>query len=174
MEIWKDIPGYEGRYQASSEGRIRSLDRERYQTKGGVTTRFGSIKGRVLKPAVNRRGYLHVVLRANGKSNDHEVHCLIASAFIGPRPAGDIQVRHLDGNRLNNAQENLAYGTRSENQLDLYTYRGYHHRLTAKDVKDIRARLQRGETGREIAGMYSTTESNISCIKKGGTYRWLE
>lgn len=172
-ETWKDIPGYEELYQASSEGRIRSKRRARYRIRNGVTERFGMTKERVLKEAFNKNGYGHVVLRRNGKSESKEVHLLIALAFLGPRPNGDAQIRHLDGNPRNNRVENLRYGTRSENQIDLYDYRGYHHRLSAKDVHDIRARLARGETGRSIAKLYSTTESNISSIKHGGTYKWL-
>lgn len=166
-EVWKDIPGYEGTYQVSSLGRVRSLDR---LAEGKKHT---ALKGRVLRAAVNRRGYLHVTLRKNGRSVSREVHVLVASAFLGLRGKEDEQVRHLDGNQLNNKVSNLRYGTRSQNQLDTYDYRGYHHKLTVSDVKDIRRRLSLGETGRSIAKRYGVGESNISCIKHGGTYRWL-
>jgi hypothetical protein len=100
FETWAPIPGYEGRWEASTEGRIRSLPRPR--TKGGI-----------LKQRVNKRGYLSVTL---GRET-HEVHRLIASAFLGPKPP-DCEVRHVDRDRLNTRASNLAYGTRSQNNLD--------------------------------------------------------
>lgn len=99
-ESWSPIPGYEGRWEASTEGRIKSLPRRR--TRGGV-----------LKQRVNKRGYLAVAL---GRET-HEVHRLIALTFLGERPEG-METRHVDGNPLNCCASNLAYGTRSENVRD--------------------------------------------------------
>ncbi len=99
-EAWVPVPGYEGRWDVSSQGRVRSIPRRR--TRGGEL---------VLR--VNKRGYLSVTL---GREK-HEVHRLVALAFLGPRPEG-MEVRHLDGERLNCRVDNLAYGTRSENNFD--------------------------------------------------------
>jgi hypothetical protein len=123
---------------------------------------------------VNKRGYRSVVLRKDGKDITREVQVLVALAFLGRRAPGDEQVRHLDGDRLNNRVENLRYGTRSQNQLDTYEYRGRHHRLTPEDVQDIRRRLEAGEKGRAIAKLYGVCESNVSAIKHGGTFAWLK
>ena len=172
-EIWRDIPGYEGRYQVSNLGRVKSLPR--------VTTRVESsgrkvaqpILGRILRDSTNKSGYRYVVLRSGGKSVTREVHVLVAAAFLGPRPNEEQQVRHLNGNRLDCSVENLSYGTRSQNQLDLYDYRGFHHRLTPDDVLEIRRRLELGETGRSLAKEFGVCESNISAIKHGGTFKWL-
>lgn len=113
-EEWRDIPGYEGKYQASNLGRIRSLDR-RVPCCHGATR---LVQGRVLKPAGSKRDpHLYVVL-GHGASGSL-VHKLVALTFLGPRPAG-YDVRHLDGNPLNNRADNLAYGTRTENILDVY------------------------------------------------------
>lgn len=100
LETWAPIPGYEGRWEASTEGRIRSIPRRR--TKGGL-----------LKLSVNKRGYLSVTLG----DHKHEVHRLVALTFLGPRPPG-LETRHVDGDPLNARASNLAYGTRSENVLD--------------------------------------------------------
>lgn len=70
MEIWKDIDGYEGLYQISNEGNVKSLN---YSHTG---------KERLLKPASNRGGYLHVQLCKDGKVKHHTVHRLVAQAFI--------------------------------------------------------------------------------------------
>lgn len=109
-EEWRDITGpwagCEGRYEVSSKGRVRSL----------LRTRNDGPLIRVLSrnPAT---GYLQVCLSTSLGVQTATVHGLVAWAFCGPRPA-DLEVRHLDGNKLNNAPSNLAYGTRSENAQD--------------------------------------------------------
>ena len=109
-ENWKDIPGFEGRYQASDAGRVRSVDRRvRLVAHGVETTRLA--RGRILRPAPSRSGHLSVVL---GRSNTRGVHTLVMRAFVGEPPEGN-EVLHLDHNPTNNALANLRYGTRSEN-----------------------------------------------------------
>lgn len=111
-EIWKDIPGFEGRYQASNFGRVRSVDRDvRVVTsQAGETTRRA--KGRVLRPAALRSGHLCVVLGRDGGTKG--VHWCVARAFFGLPPAGH-EVLHLDHDPTNNAVSNLRYGTRGDN-----------------------------------------------------------
>ncbi|WP_168714674.1 NUMOD4 motif-containing HNH endonuclease [Streptomyces sp. A0592] len=104
MAEWRPIPGYEHTYEVSDTGQINSKARPR--TRGGL-----------LKLKVNARGYWAVSLVAGGVQTTHEVHRLVALAFLGPRPP-QAQVRHLDGDRLNCSAENLAYGTHSDNLLD--------------------------------------------------------
>lgn len=168
-EVWKDIPGYEGMYQVSNMGRVKSLPR--VVPHGSSKT---TIRERILRPGINRRGYRSVVLRREGKSITREVHVLVASAFLGKRTEKDEQIRHLNGIPTDNRAGNLAYGTRSQNQIDVYDYRGYHHRLTPTEVLDIRARLALGETGRMLAREYKVCDSMISAIKHREVYQWLE
>lgn len=172
-EIWKDIPGYEGRYQASNLGRVKSLPRvvTRVESSGRIVKQ--SIRERILRDSINKRGYRYVVLRKDGQSVTREVHVLVAASFLGPRPDAGQQVRHLNGNSLDCSAKNLSYGTRSQNQLDLYDYRGFHHRLTPDNVLEIRKQLAHGETGRNLAQTFGVCESNISAIKHGGTFKWL-
>ena len=173
-EIWKDIPGYEGRYQVSDAGRVRSIGRSYTRVfKTGRTIRQ-RLPERVLKPGTNQHGYQYVTLRRSGKSFTREVHKLVAVAFLPQQEKPKIQVRHLDGNRLNNRIANLAWGTASENQLDLYAYRGYHHRLTPENVREIRAELNRGAKGRDLASRFGVSESNISEIKHRRSFTWLK
>lgn len=108
METWKSIPGYEGRYEVSDEGRVRSLDRY-VPCFTPPRTRF--VKGQVLRPGRTTSGHLTVAL---GKGNSVWVHSLVARAFLGPRPDG-MEVLHGDHNPANNVLCNLHYGTRSEN-----------------------------------------------------------
>lgn len=110
MEQWKAVQGYEGLYEVSSHGRVRSLDRP---WRPGIR----SFKGKELKPQKKKRGYYAVALNKNGISLIAKIHSLVAESFIGPRPDGE-EVRHRDSNPLNNRLENLVYGTRSDNVRD--------------------------------------------------------
>lgn len=129
------------------------------------------VRGQVLKPAASKHNpHLYVVL--GHKAAGSLVHQLVARTFHGPHPKGQ-EVRHLDGNPRNNRADNLAYGTRTENILDVYRVGKAWRKLTASDVKAIRERLKIGETGASIARDYNVGESCISAIKHGRTYRWL-
>lgn len=97
--MFKDIPGYEDRYSATEDGIIWSLLRDRQ-----------------LNPSLDSKGYQQVSLYWHGKKY-FLVHHLIAITFIGPKLKG-LEVRHLDGNCLNNHVDNLVYGTHSENMYD--------------------------------------------------------
>lgn len=110
MEILKDIPGHEGRYQVSDEGRVRSLDRlVRVVCQGIDTVRIA--KGKVLRPGRNGSGHVTVAL---GKGNSRQVHQLVLEAFVGQCPSG-CEVLHLNHCHADNRLANLRYGTRSEN-----------------------------------------------------------
>ena len=109
---WRDIPGYEGYYQVSDNGDVRSLDRK-------IINRLGhelSLKGKSLKPKKDYE-YLRVELNIHGEAKLFFIHRLVLLAFVGEIPEG-MQCRHLDGDATNNNLSNLAYGTVSENQLD--------------------------------------------------------
>lgn len=100
-EFWKPVVGFEGLYDVSSWGRVRSLPRER-------------TSGRVLRPKFDHKGYVRVSL---GKGNVRQVHRLVLEAFSGPAGAGR-EGAHLDGNPSNNRLENLAWKTSAENKAD--------------------------------------------------------
>lgn len=108
MEIWKDIPGYEGLYQASNFGRIRSLDRLRHFYDGAKGNHYRKYKGRILKQFFTTTGYYMVVLSKDGIESSQKVHQLVAKAFL-PNPKGYKQINHKDENPLNNHLENLEW-----------------------------------------------------------------
>lgn len=131
MEIWKDIPGYEGKYQASSLGRIRSLDRQ-IGTPGTVGCKF--MKGRVLRPGPTKDGHLYVVL--GREAHGAPVHTLVALTFLGPRPEV-ADVCHNDGDPTNNKLDNLRCDTRTNNILDVYRTGGRWRKLSLEDMQAI-------------------------------------
>ena len=112
-ERWKPVNGYEGIYEVSSHGRVRSVDRIVTRSDGQVR----SLKGKLLRTPLNQRGYQVVTLCIHGKCRVRTVHSLVAETFIGTRPEG-MEVCHNDGNPTNNHVANLRYGTRSDNILD--------------------------------------------------------
>lgn len=106
-EIWKDIKDYEGLYQISNMGRVKSLPK----LKKTPTTTFMT-KERIKKPCICK-GYLRLGLKKNGHTKSFFVHCLVAQAFIGD--ANGLTVNHKDENKLNNRADNLEYMTLAEN-----------------------------------------------------------
>lgn len=112
-EVWKSIPGYEGVYEVSNLGRVRSLDRY-VRCRGNGRRLF---RGRVLSGKYDRDGYHLVSLNLEGKEFTAKAHRLVLLAFVGPCPSGHV-VRHLDGDPGNNSLDNLAYGTYLDNSED--------------------------------------------------------
>lgn len=105
-EEWRDVVGYEGLYQVSSEGRVKSLER---------TDRFGRVvKERVLKQDVTHDGYLRVCLYASDKRKWFRVHRLVCEAFR-ENPEDKPEVNHIDEDKTNNNAVNLEWCTRKEN-----------------------------------------------------------
>lgn len=110
-EKWRPVVGFEGAYEVSALGNVRSVARVVTKAARGVA----HYKGKLLKPGIASSGYPSVVLgRAGGT---HNVHVLVATAFIGPCPAG-YEVRHKDGTRSNPNLDNLEYGSRLDNISD--------------------------------------------------------
>jgi len=112
---WKDIPGYEGSYQASDSGEIRSVTRDVvYAASHKARAYTKRVEGRVLRPGPSNFGHLSVVL---GRRNTRMVHELVLSTFAGPRPA-KYECCHINGIPTDNRLENLRWGTRSDNIRD--------------------------------------------------------
>lgn len=109
-EIWKDIPGYEGLYQASNLGTIRSLDRY----VNGVGGHFKKIKGRIMTGGMYSNGYSLVVLSKNSSTVTTSKHILVAKAFL-PNPENKRCVNHKNSIRTDNNVSNLEWVTHKEN-----------------------------------------------------------
>ena len=108
-EEWRDVVGYEGLYQVSSMGRVKSLERKVPKGYGERT-----VKERILKPKTNRYGYLIVGLYAGGKRKMFFVHRLVCQAFHD-NPDNKLDVNHINENKTDNRACNLEWCTRREN-----------------------------------------------------------
>lgn len=138
-EIWKDVAGFEGYYQISNFGRVRSLDRIKCD---GIR-----MKGRIKKTHLDSCGYEMVQLRKDGAIKHMSIHRLVATAFI-PNPNNLPQVNHIDEVRNHNTIDNLEwcsvvynqnYGHRKEKaSANSSGEKNSNHRLTEKDVLSIR------------------------------------
>lgn len=114
LEVWKDIPGYEGWYQVSNMGRVRSVDRviEQVSSHGGMIIRH--VKGHAITPTDNGNGYKIVGLRKNQDRKNFYVHRLVANAFIANADKKPV-INHLDYDKSNNSFLNLEWTTQLEN-----------------------------------------------------------
>lgn len=175
-ETWKAVPGFEGLYEVSDMGRVRTVER----TVTGFWGRGRGLKTRLvrqheMRAYVNtaRGGYRYVNLHKDGLQHMRRVAVLVAAAFLGPRPEGR-QVCHCDGNPANDVLANLRYGTPKENSADKLLHgtqtRGEQHvsaRLTHADVVRIK-------TGREaadvLAAEFGVHPGHINNIRRG--VRW--
>lgn len=105
-EAWKSIPGYEGRYEVSDHGNVRSL-----------LGWNGLPIPHPISQHVNHKGYMRVCLTKDGKAKTWFVHVLVLLAFVGPKNA-KLQTRHRDGQPAHNVLSNLQYGTKRQNLQD--------------------------------------------------------
>lgn len=155
-EEWRDIEGYEGLYQVSNLGRVRSLDRL-VNNHSGLKR---SIKGHVLKDTLcNNRGHRKIEIQKNKKRRSFLVHRLVALAFL-PNPKKKSEVNHIDANVENNNVSNLEWVTPEENREH---YRRYHKQHVAfyydksKKKNKYYCRLYYGKMSFSL-GYYSTKE----------------
>lgn len=166
-EIWKDIPGYEGEYQVSNAGRVRSLPRLRRQKSKAGNMHDHMCPGKILKPRAKESGHLQVQLR----SRNRMVHQLVLLAFVGSCPDG-MEVCHNDSDPSNNRLSNLRYDTRHSNRVDMiYVGNQGRQKLSVSDVHDIRARLSRGESVSALAEEYHVCYSTIWNIQRKETFK---
>jgi hypothetical protein len=165
---WQDIPGFEGSYQASKTGLIRTIKKTKYKSPGDLISQH-----------VNKAsGYVTVHL-GTVKSSLY-VHRLVMAAFEGACPAGKV-VNHKDGNRRNNHFSNLEYVTQKENiEHSIHTLGaqlgaiGTNHRdakLTPDSVRLVRQAITAGESLNSIGRRFGVSPAAILQIKRGQTWR---
>lgn len=180
-EIWRPVVGYEGYYEVSDLGRVRSVNR---WMPPNLYSPGQYLRGRVLKqentgPPGNRR-YKRVRLRTDGASHRRLVHHLVLEAFLGPRPAG-YEVNHHDGNPGNNVRENLVYVTHAQNiahadATGLRNIRGeknFRARFTTGDILLMRRLFRQGMTQPEIARQFKTKPAVVQRIVRRKSWTHL-
>lgn len=163
--IWKDVPTLGGRYEASENGEIRNK-----------STKV------IRKARVNRLGYLQMNFSRNDgtkRTVTKLVHKLVAETFI-PNPNHYPQINHKDGNKQNNAINNLEWCTSSENTRHAHrtglasVYRGSEHinaKLTGNQIKEIREQYARGRISQDkIAAAYNVSQTTVGRIVRGERY----
>ena len=167
MEIWKDISGYEGLYQVSNLGRVKSLD---YNHTG---------REKIMKPSVDKNGYLYVCFRKNGVKKWYKLHRLVAQAFIS-NPNNYPQVNHKDENPFNNfvnnlewcdAKYNINYGTRTERVAEKKS------KQVLQIDKNTNKLIAEFPSLTEVERQFGISKSSISKCCKGklntaGKYKW--
>lgn len=162
MEIWKDIEGYEGLYQVSSEGMVKSLN---YNRTG---------EERILKSGKDKDGYLYVILYKEGNTKTFSVHRLVAQAFLN-NPDNLQQVNHIDENPTNNSVDNLEWCTAKYN----VNY-GTRTEKTQKPILQFSKTgefIRKWESGTQVERELGIDNSSIAKCCKGkqktaGNFRW--
>jgi hypothetical protein len=172
QEIWKEVPGYNGIYSASTLGRIRR-----------DMSASGTQIGRILKPMTNEHGYKFVQFSYKSIVSNHRVHVIIGSTFIGPRPY-KFETNHKDGNKANCRLDNLEYLTKKENnehakRIGLIPQGSMKidSKLTEKEVYEIRKifvpKKHNGFNTFKLAIKFNVTASTIRDIIKRKTWNHI-
>jgi len=180
-EEWRAIPGYEGRYEVSSNGRVRSLTRQ-VKPRGHRFQSRRTNAGRLLATFPKKKGYLALVLPriSSERSGGAYVHRLVALAFLGP--ANGRQVNHKDGNKTNNHFSNLEWVSAHGNMQHAHDHKliqspwGERHRfakLTALQVLEIRSLIGTMAV-RAIGRKFGVSHHAICNIRDGKTWANLQ
>ena len=168
-EIWRAVDGYNGLYEVSSFGRVRSLDRR--------LTDGRNWKGRPINPTSSTTGHMSVRLCNRDGHKWFGVHRLVLAAFKGPCPDG-MEGAHTNGIPSDNRIENLRWDTRAGNHADkarhgtlLRGEKNHLAKLTRGDVLSIFEMRRKGKTQKEIAEEFRVTTANISSVLNGKTWK---
>lgn len=174
VEKWRDIPGFEGSYQASSDGAIKSLART-------VDGRWGAklfVPETIKRQRIDKYGYPSVGLSiGGGRVATKTVHGLVLSAFAGPRPSPKHQACHNDGSRSNNHVSNLRWALPKENYNDrrLHKTDASGSRNPAAKMTEAKVRLLRRVAPqfrqRELAEFFGISQVTVSKIVCGNSWR---
>lgn len=178
-EEWRDVPGFEGRYQVSNLGRLRSVPRDVNNHTGII-----HLKGKILTQRYNHKGYKVVDLVDHEQKHKYRlVHRLLAQAFI-PNPMNKPQVNHIDGIKDHNVLENLEWVTNSENQLHAYKHglnvrsdkAGRPRKAVLQIDKDTNEVIKRFETCKAAGNQFGSPSTiRRCCIGSSHTaygYKW--
>ena len=167
MESWRAIPGFEGLYEISDAGRVRSL---RFRNKQTDKPRL-----KVLRPASAPSKYARVCLRKGGRTYTYTIHRLVLISFTGVLLEGH-DVAHLNGQPLDNRLENLVWATRSENELQKSLQGRWRRdsKLDPQKVIAIRGLFAEGKLPKEIALIYHVRPATIYDVIQHKTWKHVK
>ncbi len=175
-EEWRDIINYEGSYQISSYGRVKSLNRTIVLNNG----KERKLEGKIRAYGTDKAGYpITRLSTVNKGATTFTIHRLMAKAFLEFRD--ELYVNHIDGDKSNNKVSNLEMISASDNikhafKLGLCNQSGERNgysKLTKEDVIDIKLMLRKGMKNKDIATKYPVGKVNISQIKRGYTWKHI-
>jgi hypothetical protein len=177
-EAWRPIEGYEGLYEVSSKGRVRSIARVTTRLhRGKIVTQ--TIVERILKATVLKIGYEAVGLSKEGRVSTKYVHELVAGAFIGPRPPRH-HICHCDGIGTHNSLENLRYDLPTGNAADRRLHGtdavGENNPrcvYTNEQVALLKSQMG-SKSNAELSRMYGIPRTTISSIRTGRNWSHIE
>lgn len=172
MEEWRDIQGYEGLYQVSNYGRVRSLDRVVTQTNNGTLSKH-LYRGRILKQNKRPNGYYGVQLSKDGITKPYLIHRIVATEFI-PNPDNLPQVNHKDEDKYNNCVDNLEwcdakynsnYGTARQKVVDAISKPILQFTLDGDFIKEY-------SSAAEVQRETNFNKSHVSDAAKGKSFKY--
>lgn len=173
---WRQVVGFEGYYEVSNDGQVRSVDRTLPPDSLGRVARR---KGKLLKRLKDEGGYLRVVLSMKGRHRTYLIHRLVLETFEGPCPIG-MECCHNDNNPANNCSDNLRWDTPKSNQADRIKNctgavgdRNGRAKLSNEQVTEIKRRLASGERQVDLTREYDVSKHIIWAIKKGKTWKGI-
>lgn len=176
-ENWKDIAGYEGAYQISNFGRVKSLEREVSIRLFNIGLTKRKVPELIRKQIIYKNGYAGVQLHKQQKVKLHLIHRLVAQAFI-PNPENKPEVNHKNGDKLNNCVENLEWVTASENEQHSRKVLGNVCGNTPRRVRCVETRVEydsmsdAGRANGTQAGAISAVANHVHGHKTAGGLRW--
>ena len=175
LEEWLPVVGYEGIYEVSSFGRVRSLERLEFVREGFIRRRAAKLLNERFD--LTSTGYSHVNLSKAGRSKKVNVHVLVLEAFVSLRPSRDHEACHNNGNRADARLENLRWDTVSGNAADKELHgtvargeRSGNVLLTEEDVHFIR---KSPLSSLKLAPLYGVASSTIRAVRLGQNWSWL-
>ena len=171
FELWKDVKDYEGLYQVSTFGRVRSLDKY-------IDAEIRNVdkvlkRGKILKPVCGKDGYLRVHLFKEGKRTNFLVHRLVAKTFI-PNPDNLPLVNHKDEDKTNNypynlewctVKYNINYGTHTKRSAEKHSKTVYQYDLEGNLIKEWDSTREAGRNG------FSSSHISSCCLGKAKTHK---
>ncbi|MGE8328881.1 NUMOD4 motif-containing HNH endonuclease [Pseudomonas urmiensis] len=172
-EIWKDIVGFEGYYQVSDLGRVRSVDRELVNSRGH-NQRFPGV---MIVITGDGSGYQKFLAHKAGAKKNLLVHTCVLEAFTGPGPDG-YECCHGNGNRKDNRHSNLRWGTKAENAKDKELHgtaiKGAYSQNSKLTDQDVASILCSPDSHAQVAARHGVTAELVGLIRNGKAWKHIE